>query len=237
MTQTAVSSGSLGAAGPVASFPPVKPRWLTPTTALLVTLAHICVALLLMTARLQQISPLDAGISVDLIPEGDTMESEEAAAMEISQPQPQEPQQAELAIPAPQLMTPDAVPLPLKEDTVEPRKRVERKDEAPPSDRRQEASERHRLGVKGGRATAMTRAGYLGLLAAAIARHVPSVTSLGPGKASCSFHVGPGGGMDGVSCSGSTSSHASLLRSAIHATRAPPPPNGSIFAHQTVQFH
>jgi len=235
MMQTITSPASWGALA--ASFPPVKPRWLTPTTILVVTLAHIVAALLFMTIKLEEFSPLESGVNVELIPEGDTMESEEAAAMDIAQPQPEKPQQAEIAIPPPQLMTPDAIPLPLKKETVEPKKHVERKPQIAPSDRRQEASERHRLGVTGGRATAMSRASYAGLLAAAIARHVPSVSSLGPGTASCTFHVGPSGGMGGVSCSGSSSSHASLLRSAIYATRAPPPPGGSFSASQTVHFH
>lgn len=235
--QAAMSSRGWGAAPMAALFPPVKPRWLTPTTAAVVILAHISVALLWMTVvRVEKFSPLE-GVNVELVPEGDTIESEESAASDIAQPQPEKIQQAEIAIPPPQLMTPEAIPLPLKKETVEPRKHLEREPQTAPSNRRQEASERHRLGVKGGRAAGMSRASYAGLLAAAIARHVPSVSSLGHGTASCSFHVGPGGGMGGVSCSGSSGSHASLLRSAIYATHAPPPPGGSFFGSQTVQFH
>ncbi|HXW21590.1 MAG TPA: hypothetical protein VEK14_01635 [Rhodomicrobium sp.] len=161
--QTATSPAGWDAAPVAVSFPPVKPRWLTPTTTLVVTLAHIGAALLFTTITTEIFSPLESGVSVDLIPEGDTMESEESAAMDIAKPQPEEPRQDELAIPPPQLMTPEAIPLPPKKETVEPRKRVERKPDIGFSDRRQEASERHRLGVKGGRAAAMSRASYAGV--------------------------------------------------------------------------
>jgi protein TonB len=74
-------------------------------------------------------------------------------------------------------------------------------------------------------------------LAAAIRRHVPATSSLGSGSAHCTFHVTSGGSMSGVNCSGSSGSHAALLRQAISATRAPPPPGGGFFAAQSVNFH
>jgi len=175
------------------------------------------------------ISPLDS-LSIDLAPEGDTMESEEAPEMEISEAQPEQVQQPDLVIPPPQVMTPQAPPLPIK--------KAERKENTLRSDRRQQASVRHRLGVAGGRASTMSRASYMGLLAAAIARHVPSVVSLGPGTALCYFSVTSGGSIAGVSCSGTTPSHAALLRSAIYATRPPgPPPGGGFSTSQPVRFH
>ncbi|HYA79585.1 MAG TPA: hypothetical protein VED87_01480, partial [Methylocystis sp.] len=90
----------------------------------------------------------------------------------------------------------------------------------------------------GGHASAMSRASYMGKLAAAIARHVPSVSSLGAGTASCSFTVTGGGSIGGVSCSGSSGSHMALLRSAIYATHPPgPPPGGGFTTSQAVRFH
>jgi periplasmic protein TonB len=237
MTEAAVFVDLPGAPTTPEPFPAVKPRWLTPATTIVAVLAHIGVAVLLMTTAIDKSSPLDNSLSLDLVPEGDTMESEEAAAMDIAQPQPEAVQEAELALPPPQLMAPEAIPLPQKKETVEPKKHVEPKPQVAPSNQRQEASERHRLGVQGGRASTLSRAGYMGLLAAAIRRHVPQFSSLGEGTASCSFHVNAGGGIGGVSCSGSTPTHMAMLRSALLATHAPPPPGGGLSTSQSVRFH
>jgi len=232
--QTGVFSAVSGAALTGASFPPVKPRWLSPATTVAVVLAHIGVAALLTVTVIEKMSPLDS-LGVDLVPEGDTLESEQVEAMDEAQVKPAEMQEPDLAIPPPQLMMPEAIPLPPKKE-VQPKRRVERKQDVAQSSRHQEGSERHRLGVAGGRASSLSRAGYAGLLAAAIRRHVPQFSSLGSGTASCSFHVSAGGGIFGVSCSGSTTTHTAMLRSGILATHAPPPPGGSFFGAQAVHF-
>ncbi|HXY59839.1 MAG TPA: hypothetical protein VEH76_14830 [Methylocystis sp.] len=233
MTEAALYSAGLAPAP--GGYPPVKPRWLSSATTVAVVLAHVAVAVLLMAAKIEEISP-ENGLNVELMPEGDTVESEEAAATEFSEAQPQEIEQTDLALPPPQLMTPDAVQLPQQQE-VEEKKRTEKKD-ASASSQAQEASERRRLGVQGGRATGMSRSSYMGLLAAAIHRHVPSVSSLGPGTATCHFSVTGGGSIAGVSCSGSSGSHMSLLRSAIYATRPPgAPPGGGFSTSQSAKFH
>lgn len=238
MTEAAVFAGLPSAPATPEQFPPVKPRWLTPAATVVVILAHIGVAILLMTTAIDRSSPLDNSLTLDLIPEGDTMESEAAAAMDIAQPQPEEIQEAELALPPPQLMAPEAIPLPQKKETVEPKKHVEPKPQVAPSEQRQEASERRRLGVSGGRATTLSRAGYMGLLSAAIHRHLPrDNTSYGEGTASCSFHVSAGGGIGGLSCSGSSPTYVAMLRSALLGTHAPPPPGGAFFGSVPVRFH
>jgi protein TonB len=146
-------------------------------------------------------------------------------------------EQPDLAIPLPQVMTPDAPPIPLKREVERKKRVVEHKQVAQAKEHR-DAQERHRVGVAGGRGTGgLSQAGYKALLAAAIRRHVPSSSSLGEGSASCSFHVSSGGGMTGINCSGSSGAHASLLRSAIAATHAPPPPGGGFHAAQSVIFH
>lgn len=237
MTEAALYGAGLAPApSEPKSYPPVKPRWLSSAATAAVVLAHVGVAVLLMATKLEEVSPLDNGLNVELMPEGDTVESEEAAAMELSEAQPEEIQQTDLALPPPQLMAPDAIPLPQKQE-VEEKKRTQKQDAAS-SSQQQEASERRRLGVQGGRATGMSRSSYMGLLAAAIHRHVPSVSSLGPGNATCHFSVTGGGSISGVSCSGSTGSHMALLRSAISATRPPgPPPGGGFATSQSVNFH
>ncbi|MGA8171194.1 MAG: hypothetical protein WB816_10265, partial [Methylocystis sp.] len=215
-------------------YPPVKPRWLGPATTAAVVLAHVGVALFLMTTAIEKMTPLDS-INMDLVPEGDMFESEQVeAADEVVQPEQME--QPDLAIPLPELMTPDAPPIPVKKEA-EPKKRVVEHKPVAQAKEHREAQDRHRIGMVGGRGTgSLSQAGYKALLAGAIRRHVPSTSSLGEGTASCSFHVSSGGGMTGISCSGSSGAHASLLRSAIAATHAPPPPGGGFFAAQSVHF-
>ena len=216
------------------NYPPVKPRWLGPATTVAVTLAHVGFAFFLMTAAIEKIAPLDS-ISMDLMPEGDMFESEQVEATEDAVPL-EEMEQPDLAIPLPQLMTPDAPPIPVKNEVERKKRVVEHKQVAQAKEHR-EAQERHRIGIAGGRGRgAVSQAGYKALLAAAIRRHVPSTSSLGEGSASCSFHVSSGGGITGISCSGSSGAHASLLRSAIAATHPPPPPGGGFYAAQGVHF-
>ena len=129
----------------------------------------------------ESISPLDS-LRIDLAPEGDTMESEEAAEMDISEAQPEQVQQQDLAIPPPQMMAHRGPAAHDQEGRSEAGQEGRARGEHGALDRRQQASVRHRLGVAGGRAGTMSRAGYAGLLAAAIARHVPSTTS-SPGPA------------------------------------------------------
>ena len=235
------------------NYPPVKPRWLAPATTVAVALAHAGLAVFLMTTAIEKIAPLDS-ISMDLLPEGDMFESEQVEATDEATPPEEEMEQPDLAMPLPQVMTPDAPPIPVKKEVERKKRVVERKQVAPAKEHRdkrvlerrqvaqanehREAQERHRIGVAGGRgAGSLTQAGYKALLAAAIRRHVPSSSSLGEGSASCSFHVSSGGGMSGINCSGSSGAHASLLRSAIAATHAPPPPGGGFYAAQSVHFH
>jgi protein TonB len=218
-------------------YPPVKPRWLSSATTAAVVLAHVVVAALLVHAAVEKIVPLES-VSMDLIPEGDMFESEEQQAMDDTPP-PEAIEQPEIALPPPQIMHPDAPTLPAKRDVDEAKKRREKREQTVQEQHRQEAQERHRMGMQGGRAKSggVSKAAYAAMLAAAIHRHVPSSSSLGPGSASCSFHVTGGGGMSGVSCSGSSGAHAAILRRAISSTHAPPPPGGGFFASQSVRFH
>ena len=218
-------------------FPPVRPRWLEPVAIAAVLLAHLALGVLFMNFALDKIVPLDE-VGADLIPEGDQFELVEQVEMD-EVPPPEAVEQPDFAIPPPLVMHPDAPPLPAKNQVTEQQKQVVEKRQEVQSGRRQQAQERHRLGIEGGQTNigGLTRASYAALLSAAIRRHVPSSSMLGPGHASCSFHVGPGGGMSGIGCSGSTPAHASLLHTAIASVRAPAPPGGGFFASQSVNFH
>ena len=219
-------------------FPLIRPRWLGPLTTTVVVLAHLALGVLFMNFALDKIVPLDE-VGVDLIPEGDQFESVEQAELDDVAP-PEAMEQPDFAIPPPLVMHPDAPPLPAKREVTEQQERiVEKRQEVQQAERKQQAQERHRLGMEGGQAASggLSRASYAALLAAAIRRHVPSSTALGPGSATCSFHVSVGGGMTGISCSGSSPAHASLLRMAIASIQAPPPPGGGFFAVQPINFH
>jgi len=219
-------------------FPPIRPPWLGPVTTTAVVLAHLALGVLFMDFALEKIVPLEE-VGVDLIPEGDQFESVEQAEMD-EVPPPEAMEQPDFAIPPPLVMHPDAPPLPAKNEVIEQRKRVvEKRRQEVEAGRKQQAQERHRLGIEGGQAASggLSRASYAALLSAAIRRHVPSSTALGPGSAACAFHVSTGGGMTGISCSGSSPAHASLLHMAIASVQAPPPPGGGFFAAQAVIFH
>jgi protein TonB len=220
-------------------FAPVRPRWLEPVAFAAVLLGHVALGLLFVNFALDKIVPLDS-VSADLIPEGDQFESVEQVEMD-DVPPPQEVEQPDFAIPPPLVMHPEAPPLPAKKEMVEPQKQevVEKRQEIQRAEHKQQAQERHRLGIEGGQAASggLSRATYAAMLSAAIRRHVPGSSTLGPGTASCSFHVGPGGGMSGIGCSGSSPGHAALLHRAIASVQAPPPPGGGFFASQAVHFH
>jgi hypothetical protein len=75
ITETAVLAELSGAPTTAEQFPPVKQRWLTPAVTVAVVLAHIGAAVLLMTTVIEWSPPLDNSLSVDLVPEGDTIHS------------------------------------------------------------------------------------------------------------------------------------------------------------------
>lgn len=189
--------------------------------------AHASLFTLLAVTEPEIASPLDS-LAIDLAaPQGATRQSEDAPEMEVSLTQPKPIEQPDL----------DAPPPPIEKEEENRVRQVEQKQNAAPSDQRQEASVKHRLGAEGSRASARSRANYIGLLAAAIARHTPSVSHLGPGTAVCRFAVTSAGAIAGVSCSGTMPAHAALLRAAILATQTPgPPPGGGLEVRQAAEF-
>lgn len=189
--------------------------------------AHATLFAFLAVTAPEIVSPLDA-LDINLAPQGDTRQSEDAPETEVSLTQPKPIEQPD----------PDAPPRPIEKEEQSRVKQVEQKPNVARSDRRQQASVKHKLGAEGGQASAMSRASYLGLLAAAIARHTPSISRLGPGTAVCHFAVTSAGAITGVSCSGTTPAQAALLRAAIIATQTPgPPPGGGLYTMQPATFH
>ena len=152
-----------GAAAGEPSFPPVKPRWLGPAATVAVALAHAGLAVFLMTVAIEKVTPLES-VTMDLVPEGDMFESEQVDATDEVVP-PEEMEQPDLAIPLPEVMTPDATPIPLKKEVEKKRVVVEQQAGRPSqgASRRAGASpDRHRRGTRNGQPVASRLQGAAG---------------------------------------------------------------------------
>jgi protein TonB len=212
-------------APPAPGAPPVKPAWLRPAAVAAVVAAHLATAWMLIAVQIPLIGSPEE-MMIDLNSE-DIEEQDESAAAEEAPPPPEMAEDPELAIEPPQVMAPEALPLPEKKKEVVERKPVERKEA---NTERSEDRARMR------RASSMSQSAFLGQLVAAIKRHTPGSTSLGPGSAHVTFHVGPGGNIYGVAASGSPK-HAALARRIVASVQAPPPPNGHFFGALPFNFH
>lgn len=234
MTDLALSSLEPGASS---EAPPVKPPWLRAVSFVGVVAAHGAVAWLLLKLAVPTIATLES-ISMELVPQGDYFESPEVTAAE-EEPPPEEIEQPDLAIPPPIVAAPDAETLPQQKEVVEQKKKkiVERKREVD-HDKKREAKAQRRLGAPEGQSASegMSQAAYKAMLAAAIRRHTPGASALGEGTVHCSFHVTAGGGITGISATGSAA-HAALARQILASVHAPPPPGGAFHASQSFHFH
>jgi len=222
--------------GPSMGPEPIKPPWLRSATTVLVIAAHVLVfGILAYTAKPTAIS-LDS-VSMDLVPEGDFFEQEEVAEADDTPP-PEAVEEPEIALPPPLVMAPDAVPLPAKKEDVDKVKKKVERQQVQRAQQRQQAQARRRYGAPEGRAASSgaSQATCLAHVAAALRRHTPGSTSLGPGHAHVTFHVNPGGGLSGISASGSTPGHAALARRIVSSSRGPGM-CGSAFVSQAFAFH
>jgi len=220
------------AADEVPAYPQVKPRWLEPTVFALVFLAHASLALWLAYHPLEMAKAPPEEIGLELLPQGDEFESEEVAASdEAPAPMVMSQSQSELDVPLPRTMDPEATPAPQKSDQV-PR---ESSDEAR---ERRDAQERHRLGQKQKPAenAGVSKLAYAAQLAKAVRKNVASRGSPGTGEAYCTFRVDDQGALSVESCKATSHDHEAVLRGAIVATHAPPPPEGGFFASQRIHF-
>ncbi len=222
--------------GPPLGREPIKPPWLRSLTTVLVITAHVLVfGILAYTAKPTAVS-LDS-VSMDLVPEGDFFEQEEVAEADDTPP-PEAVEEPEIALPPPVVMAPDAVPLPAKKEDVDQVKKKVEQQQVQRAQQRQEAQARRRYGAPEGHAASSgaSQATCLAHVAAALRRHTPGSTSLGPGNAHVTFHVNVGGGISGISASGSTPAHAALARRIVSSARGPSM-CGSAFVSQGFAFH
>lgn len=236
--------------------PPLRPSWLFKTTAVLVIGAHAVFFAAFMHWVEPQLMSLGA-IDAELVRDGDFLEAGAPAGADEIQGEEDiaEPERAEFAaLPPPPIMEPVEVP-------VEAQKQVKKAPSArkiPDEGKAKKAvassgasrgSSRgtggpgagagsgRGPGVPGGRGAGAgaSEATCLAGVAAAIRRHLPGATSLGPGSAFVTFHINVGGGVSGVSASGTTPAHAALARRIVSSSRGPAL-CGAAFASQNISF-
>ena len=237
MTDMALSPGVAGQRGEEpAGPPPINPPWLRPAAITAIVAAHVAVFVAFLYAPAPKTISLDS-LTMDLVQEGDFVEQQEVSAAEDTPP-PVAVEQPELALPPPVVMAPDAVPLAMKKEDVEKteRKREEQK-QVEHAEQRREAQARRRAGAPdAGGGSGASQASCLAHVAASLRQHTPGSTSLGAGTAHVTFHVNAGGGISGVSASGSSPGHAALARRIVSSSRGPGS-CGAAFVSQAFAFH
>lgn len=217
--------------------PPVTPPWLRSVTTTVVVLLHVAVFAVFMRTVIPKTISLDS-ISMDLVSEGDFFEAEEVTEAEDTPP-PEAVEEPELALPPPMVMAPDATPLPAKkQETEKVEKKHEEQKQVDHAQQRREAQARRRQGAPEGQtgSSGASQATCLAHVAAALRRHTPGATSLGPGSAHVTFHVNSGGGVSGITASGSTPAHAALARRIVASSRGPANCSAA-FLSQSFTFH
>ncbi|PPD42662.1 MAG: energy transducer TonB [Methylocystis sp.] len=237
MTDFALSDEFAGRrdAPPPSGPQPVNPPWLRPVATVAIVAVHIAVfAAFILGPKPEPLALSENYVDLE---SGDFIEQQEVSASEDTPPQ-EEVQDPELALPPPMVMTPDAIPLPAKREAVEKvekKKPVEQKEHA--DQRREAQAARHAGAPEGhGRSGGAASPTCLAHVAASLRSHTPGATSLGAGTAHVTFHVNPGGGISGVSASGSTPGHAALARRIVSSSRGPGS-CGSAFVSQGFSFH
>jgi protein TonB len=221
---------------PPAGPPPVNPPWLRPATICAIVAAHVGVFAAFMYVAVPKTVSLDS-ISMDLVQEGDFVEQQEVSEAEDTPP-PVEVQDPELALPPPVVMAPEAIPLPAKKEAVEKveKKQAERKEVERAEQRREAQARRHAGAPEGHSGSGASQASCLAHVAASLRQHTPGSTSLGPGSAQVTFHINAGGGISGISASGSSAAHAALARRIVSSSRGPGS-CGSAYVSQGFTFH
>jgi type IV secretory pathway VirB10-like protein len=216
--------------------PPVNPSWLRPVAIIAILAIHVGIfAAFILGPKPEPLALSENYVDLE---SGDFVEQEEVSAAEDTPP-PVAVEQPELALPPPVVMSPDAIPLAMKQEEVEKlekkreeTKQVERAEKAREAQARRHAGSPEGNGRQGGAASASC----LAHVAASLRSHTPGATSLGPGSAHVTFHVNSGGGISGVSASGSTPAHAALARRIVSSSHGPGN-CGSAFVSQSFAFH
>lgn len=251
-------------AGPVS----VRPIWLRPAALACILALHAGV-IFFVAGRAAPLTPLDA-VEVTLEPQGDSAEDqvkqEEVTPAELPPPAAPAAEQAELTAPPPEVIGPEAIPLPVEKPRpiVKPKAKpaVEEPDHNEPTPaelqaqkrRSQEAAERRRKAqearmaqrrgvANAAREAGMSRGNYAGLLAAELRRRqfYPAAARAqgATGSVGVAFTVGPSGRVVSQSITNSSGSAAldGAARAMMSAVHTPPPPGGSFSTSTTIRFH
>lgn len=239
--------------GPAAE-PKARPVWLRPAAVAAAVTLHAGAAVFLV-GRVEPLSPVDA-VEVTLLAQGDSAEDRQQID-EVKEAPPPAPQTAETApertAPAPKIVAPEAVPLPVAKPkpVLRPNKRdlAEQDDERPTSAERRSKTQAARLAAHRGaaqgeaKASGLSRASYASLLSAELNRRkvYPSAARAAgvTGSVGVAFTIGASGRVTGHSILNSSGDAA--LDGAVHAmmaaVHAPPPPGGSFSTSTTIRFH
>lgn len=236
MTDAILSSFESGGTS-MGDPPSVKPAWLRPASVAGVVVAHAAVGWLLLRLAVPSIASLDS-ISMELVPQGDFFESQEVSAADEEPPPPEEIETPDLAIPPPQVMSPEAPPLPQQKEVVEKKKKIVEKKKEIEHDKKREAQAKRRIGAPEGQSQSqgMSQSVYKALLAKAIRERSPARTAIGAGSADVTFYVTASGAITSISATGSSPAHATLARQIMASVHAPRPPDGGFSFRQHFNF-
>ena len=209
------------------------------------TSAGVVLAHILFFASFIQLMPVEIGapdaINAELVNEGDFFnseainESEEVQEKKKADEEDENPQQ-EAALEKPLIKNAEAEAV--KEKKEEEKKKAEEKtDSRDPSQARGAQAARRAGAPNGGGAKSGggSRATCLAYVATSLRRRLPGATKLGKGWANVSFNITPGGGVSGISVSGSSPAHAALARRIISGVRGADS-CGSEFVSQRIFF-
>jgi len=216
-------------------IPTVLPKWFRTATIFIIIFLHSLIFIAFIFAPKPDAISLDS-VEMELVQDGDFFEAEEVAEAE-DRPPPEVVVDPEFALPPPEVMNPEAPTLRAKQDILEKEQKKEKQEQTEQAQQRREAQARRHAGApNGGSGSGGSKAACLAHVATDLRRHTPGSTHLGSGHAHVTFHINVGGGISGISVSGSTPAHAALARRIVASSRGPGS-CGSAFVAQSFAFH
>lgn len=214
---------------------PVLPNWFRLAITFVIVFLHALVFIAFILAPKPDTISLDS-VEMELVQDGDFFEAEEVAESE-DRPPPEVVVDPEFALPRPEVMNPEAPTLRAKQDILEKEQKKEKQEQTEQAQQRREAQARRHAGAPNGASgSGGSKAACLAHVATDLRRHTPGSTHLGSGHAHVTFHINVGGGISGISVSGSTPEHAALARRIVASSRGPGS-CGSALVAQSFAFH
>lgn len=231
----------------------MRPGWLRPAALAAIVALHASL-LLSVASQPAPLTQLDA-VEVTLKSLGDSpMDQAKQEEVRPAEPPPAPPvvEKAELTAPLPDIVSPEAIPLPVekpspvvKEPTPAKLREQNRRTQAAKERRHvaQEGRRAQKRGVaNGAHEHALSRGAYAGLVAAELRRHqfypAEARSQGATGAVGVAFTVGPSGRVVSQSITQSSGNAAldSAARAMMSAIQTPPPPGGSVSTSTTIRF-